>query len=82
MTRDRRPGEERLASAARRLLRSRLPAGSKDTPKPYAHTWGWWVEQRLGRLEAQMAWLIRLALATLAGEVIRIVIGTLNLPTP
>ena len=73
-----RPGEKRLAEAVRKA-RQGLGIGKTSMPKPYDHSWGWWVEQRLERLEGQMAWLIRLALATLAGEVIRIVLGTLNL---
>ena len=81
-TRELRSGEQSLAAATRRLLRSRPPAGTKTTPQPYDHSWGWWVEQRLGRLESQLAWLIRLALATLVGEVIRIIIGTLHLQSP
>ena len=72
------PGETRLARAVRSAGK-KLGSGRGSGPKPYDHSWGWWVEQRLARLEGQMAWLIRLALATLAGEVIRIVLGTLSL---
>ena len=73
-----RPGEIRLAAAVRKA-RQGLGSGKSKNPKPYDHSWGWWIEQRLERLEGQMAWLIRLALATLAGEVIRIVLSTLSL---
>jgi len=73
-----RPGEVRLVAAVRKA-RQGLGSGKSKNPKPYDHSWGWWIEQRLERLEGQMAWLIRLALATLAGEVIRIVLSTLNL---
>jgi hypothetical protein len=82
VTRTKRPGEVKLAAAVRRFRRAAPPPGVKGDPKPYDHSWGWWVEQRLGRLESQLAWLIRLALATLAGEVIRIIIGALNLQSP
>ena len=73
-----RPGEARLAAAVGKA-RKGLGGGKSSSPKPYDHSWGWWIEQRLERLEGQMAWLIRLALATLAGEVIRIVLSTLSL---
>jgi hypothetical protein len=73
-----RPGEERLVDAVRKA-RKGLGTGKSNNPKPYDHSWGWWIEQRLERLEGQTAWLLRLALATLAGEVIRIVLGTMGL---
>jgi hypothetical protein len=73
-----RPGETRLVNAVR-TARKGSGAGKSSNPKPYDHSWGWWIEQRLERLEGQTAWLIRLALATLAGEVIRIVLGTMGL---
>ena len=42
--------------------------------------WGWWVEQRLERVEAQLRWLTGLAVSTLAAEVVRIALAALRAP--
>ena len=71
------PGEERLKQYLRR--RARQPA---NRPQPYDNSWGWWMEQRMARVEAQLKWLLGLGAATLAGEVIRIALATFNLTQP
>ena len=69
-------GEERLKEA---LRRRRKPARTKR-PEPYDADWGWWMEQRLDRLESQIKWLIGLAATTLATEVIRVASAAWKLP--
>ncbi len=69
-------GEKRLRDA---IARRRKPARSKR-PEPYDNDWGWWMEQRLGRLETQIKWLVGLAATTLASEVIRIATSAWKLP--
>ena len=70
-----RPGEQRL----RHALKRRRPHARKDDPQPYDQTWGWWIDKRLARVEARLKWILGLALTTLAAEVIRILLATLNL---
>lgn len=62
-----RPGEERLRSVIRK---SKQRARTTD-PRPYDDTWGWWIEGRLHRLEDGQTWLIRLAGAAFAAQIIR-----------
>jgi hypothetical protein len=62
-------GEDRLRAAIRR--KSARPARRSD-PQPYDDDWGWWIEQRLARLEVQIKWLVGLAAGALAAEVIRL----------
>jgi hypothetical protein len=51
-----------------------------DDPKPYDDDWGWWIEFRLGRIEAQIKWLVALAAGTLLAEVLRVALAALGLP--
>ena len=68
-------GADRLKAAVhRRRLATRL-----DDPTPYDPDWGWWIEHRLCRLETGIKWIIGLAAATLAAEVIRILLTSLQL---
>ena len=62
------PGEQRLRHA---LQRRKKPARTAK-PEPYDDDWGWWIDQRIGRLETQIKWLVGLAATTLATEVVRI----------
>jgi hypothetical protein len=48
-------------------------------PQPYDNDWGWWMEKRLARLETQSRWLIGLAGAALAAQVVRVALGALGL---
>jgi hypothetical protein len=69
------PGEQRLRAAVqRRRQRTR-----RDDPCPYDDDWSWWIEKRLSRLETQTKWLIGLAGAALAAEVIRVALSALGL---
>ena len=68
-------GEERLRAAVRRH-RDRT---RKEDPQPYDHDWGWWIEQRLSRLESQLRWLVTLAGGALAAEAIRIGLEALGI---
>jgi hypothetical protein len=63
-----REGDERLRAAIAR----RRQAARSDDPHPYDDAWGWWIEDRIARLEKGQLWLIRIALAALAAEIIRI----------
>ena len=73
------PGEQRL----RQSLQRRQQRARKEDPCPYDDDWGWWMEQRLGRLETQIKWLITLAAAALAAEVIRVALAAWGLaPAP
>ena len=63
-----RPGERKLQEV---IQRQRTRARTAD-PRPYDDDWGWWVEGRLHRLEDGQRWLIRLAGAALATQVIRV----------
>jgi hypothetical protein len=58
----------------RQKLRTR-----REDPRPYDNDWGWWVEARLRRLETGQLWLIRIAGAALAAEIIRIGCQTFGL---
>jgi hypothetical protein len=70
------PGEKRLQEALQRR-RERVSA-RRECPVPYDDDWGWWVEQRLARLEKGQAWLIRIALGALAAEALRILLDVLS----
>jgi hypothetical protein len=63
------PGEQHLRRAVRQIA-PRPPR--RQEPQPYDEDWGWWIQERLKRIETQMKWLLGLALSALAGEVIRI----------
>jgi hypothetical protein len=62
-------GDDRLKAA---IARRRQAARDQD-PKPYDNAWGWWIEERIARLEKGQTWLIRIAIGALAAEIIRIV---------
>ena len=73
------PGEQRL----RQSLQRRRQRARRDDPCPYDDDWGWWMEQRLSRLETQLKWLTGLASAALAAEVIRVALAAWGLaPAP
>jgi hypothetical protein len=76
------PGESRLRSAlrARHAPHARPLPARTDQPRPYDDDWGWWVEQRLERVENQLRWLTGLAVSTLAAEVVRIALAALRAP--
>jgi hypothetical protein len=76
LTRPPRSGEEKLRAAIDR----RRQVTRQDDPEPYDPDWGWWINKRLARLETSLKWLVGLAAATLAAEVIRILLASLNLP--
>lgn len=68
-------GDDRLRAAlARRQQRAR-----DEDPHPYDDAWGWWIEERIARLERGQLWLIRIAGAALAAEVVRIICTTLGI---
>jgi len=69
-------GERRLRDALKRY--QKLPRTTQ--PQPYDDDWGWWIEQRLQRLETGQKWLLRLALGTLAAELGRILLPLLHPP--
>jgi hypothetical protein len=71
-----RPGEERLRAA---IQRQRDRGARVSDPQPYDNDWGWWMEKRLARLETQSRWLIGLAGAALAAQVVRVALGALGL---
>jgi hypothetical protein len=50
-----------------------------ETPRPYDDDWGWWVDQRLARLEQQIKWLVGLAGGALAAEVVRLALAAWGL---
>ena len=70
------PGEARLRKAIHRHLSPRAggikggPA-RRDAPQPYDDDWGWWIEQRLTRLESGQKWLIGLAISTLVATILK-----------
>ncbi len=74
--RHRESGEERLQSAIRR---HRDRQARITDPQPYDSDWGWWIEKRLARLETQSRWLLGLAGAALAAEVLRVALTALGL---
>jgi len=87
----RRSGESRLRAAIQRWRTVRKAAGAEGAraprprradPCPYDESWGWWVDRRLRRVEGQLKWLLALALTTLGGEVLRILVETLGLGQP
>ena len=69
-------GEQRLQAAIHRRQRR----ARQDDPAPYDHDWGWWIDKRLSRIEAQMKWLVVLAASALAAELLRILFSSLHLP--
>lgn len=73
------PGERRLHAA---IQRRRDRAARSADPTPYDDAWGWWIEERLGRLETGVKVIIGLVVTTLAAEAIRILFEAVNLPTP
>ncbi len=75
MTDPRPTGEQRLKAA---LQRRHLHARTED-PIPYDDDWGWWICQRLCRIEAQMKWIVALAASALAAEVLRILLASLGI---
>ena len=72
-----RRGEQALKGAIARR-RTRLEARSED-PRPYDDTWGWWIEERVRRLETGQMWLIRIAIGALVAEIIRTICSTFGL---
>lgn len=77
------PGETRLRATIRRSASSlppwkRGPARTK-APEPYDDDWGWWINDRLTRIETQIKWLITLAAGALAAEVIRLGLAALGI---
>jgi len=70
-------GEDRLRAAIARR-RKQHDARSED-PRPYDESWGWWVEERLARLENGQTWLIRVAIGALAAEIVRIALVAFGL---
>ena len=70
-------GEERLRQALRDL---KLRKARADDPEPYDDAWGWWIDKRLAAVEARLKWILGLALATLAAQILRIALETVQLP--
>lgn len=68
-------GEARLKAV---IARRRAAARSED-PRPYDDAWGWWIEERIARLESGQLWLIRIGIGALVAEVIRILCMALGL---
>ena len=69
-------GEDRLRKAIHRRLSPRrggIQGGParRDAPQPYDDDWGWWIEQRLTRLESGQKWLIGLAISTLVATILK-----------
>ena len=62
-------GDDRLRAA---IIRRKQQARSED-PRPYDESWGWWVEDRIARLEKGQTWLVRIAIGALAAEILRII---------
>jgi len=60
------------------LRRYRKPA-RRDNPHPYDEDWGWWMEQRLARIEGQNKWLLRLVAGVLTAETLRIALAYLKI---
>jgi hypothetical protein len=66
-------GDERLRHAVGRLGRRREPKRRPAVPRPEPESaWGWAVEDRLGRLEEQQRWVIRLVAGTLLAAVVQL----------
>jgi len=72
------PSEERL----RDVIVSGQQRPRSEDPCPYDDDWGWWVEERIARLENGQAWLIRIAMGALVAEIIRIISVTGGLGAP
>ncbi len=68
-----RPGEEKLRNAVRHVTQRRKQLARDQDPRPYDDSWGWWIEERIARLENGQTWLIRIAIGALVAEIIRIV---------
>lgn len=68
-------GERRLRDAIRRRRRR----ARDEDPRPYDDSWGWWIEERIARLENGQTWLIRIAIGALVAEIIRIITVTAGL---
>jgi hypothetical protein len=64
-------GDEKLKVAIAR----RQQAARDQDPKPYDNAWGWWIEERIARLENGQTWLIRIAIGALAAEIIRMIMA-------
>lgn len=62
-------GEDRL----RAVIQRRRQQVRRDDPHPYDNDWGWWIEERIARLENGQTWLIRVAISALAAEILRII---------
>jgi hypothetical protein len=73
-----RDGEKRL----REVIRARRRPARSEDPRPYDDAWGWWIEDRIVRLENGQTWLIRIAIGALVAEIIRILTVTVGLGTP
>jgi hypothetical protein len=70
-------GEARLKAAIERCSERGNPRS--EDPRPYDPAWGWWIEDRIARLEQGQTWLIRIAIGALAAEIVRIVMVTTGL---
>jgi len=62
-------GDDRL----RAVIQRRRQHARRDDPHPYDNDWGWWIEERIARLENGQTWLIRVAISALAAEILRII---------
>ena len=60
-----RPGDNRLSESISRYRNQ----ARRDAPKPYDDDWGWWIEQRLEKLESGQKWIIGLAISTLVATI-------------
>jgi hypothetical protein len=78
-----RSGDAQLKAAIARHRacpeRSRRAAARSEDPRPYDDAWGWWIEERIARLESGQLWLIRIGIGALVAEVIRILCMALGL---
>jgi hypothetical protein len=81
-----RPGEKRLRDVIRTCRPATcgeaVEAARSEDPRPYDNAWGWWIEERIVRLENGQTWLIRIAIGALVAEIIRIVAVTAGLSAP
>jgi hypothetical protein len=69
-------GEERLRATLRRT-RSQKPRTTD--PVPYDDDWGWWMHDRLSRIEEQIKKLLWLGVGIFAAEVLRIALAALGI---
>lgn len=67
------------ADRLKKTIQRRADRARRERPQPYDPDWGWWIQERIKRLETGQKWLISLAAATLAAEVIRIGLNTILL---